>query len=892
VVECVHNNYRHHIGSHEEIMAMQAKHKVLATYSYEPTTIERGYNNRTLYISVGGEFDTSAQDPLTASVTGPNGIVIGEKAVSEDMKKKFVGGKGFDLYHLWKAVKADTQWNDACNDIVISPGPLAGITQYPGAGKSLVCCISPTTHLPVDSNVGGYFGPYLKFAGFDAIELQGKAEEELIIVIDGNKHTISVETAPEEAFDSHILGEQLTEMYADNEEDKPNISVISSGRAAENSYIGILNFTFWDKRRNCLRLKQAGRGGIGTVFRHKRIKAVVIKYSGTHANLNNPVKPGLINAAGIRLHKEMSLLDDRQNGMRHIGTANIIEVMDKYDLLPTHNYQYGMHPETPKIASKVFIEKYITQNVPDGCWYGCSMSCAKAADNFELRTGAYKGHKVCVDGPEYENAGGLGSNVGVFDPRWILEANFYCDTYGLDTISMGTMTAFAMECFQRGLYTLDDTEGLDMRWGNGYTLNELMHQMVAGDGFGMIVGKGIRHQKRIFAERFGKVAPEYEYMLQGKTWNAIPVPEEKVVLTNVINPDLDDCKYLKDENYDDKAIMESIKGTPLSNPGAANDSAFVAHPQRWEKIEGIPTISREEIADWPVGKPYYSTDPDCEYTNGRPWVKMTQEQVDYMNKFAMENKGLEYSEYLMKESLAQQGGYALCNKGAQHDEAWLIFMDMVNNQIPTFEDKAEALHYFPMFRTWFGLLGLCKLPWNDVTPLDNKYEAEPAKIPGHVRNYFDIYEGVLGERLDEASMVQQSERVYTFQRCFILRMGSGQRANDFPPVRSLGPITKEEYLSREERYDKQILDKQGIDVSGKSVEEKIQIIMDYRIDQFEQLVDAVYLRRGWTPNGTVKLEKLIELGMDIPELVQTVRPYLKAEGYWPTGEEYAKYENM
>ena len=148
-----------------------------------------------------------------------------------------------------------------------------------------------------------------------------------------------------------------------------------------------------------------------------------------------------------------------------------------------------------------------------------------------------------------------------------------------------------------------------------------------------------------------------------------------------------------------------------------------------------------------------------------------------------------------------------------------------------------------------------------------------------------------GERLDEASMVRQSERVYTFQRCFILRMGSGQRANDFPPVRSLGPITKEEYLSREDRYDQQIKEKQGIDVSGKPVEEKIKI-MDYRIDQFNQLVDAVYLRRGWTPNGIVKLEKLIELDMDIPELVRTVRPYLKAEGYWPTGKEYAKYETM
>ena len=891
LVEHVENNYRHHIADRSELLAMKSKHRVLAEYCYKPSVIERGYNSRSLYISVGGEYDTSKQDIMTASDNGESGIVIGEKAVTGHMKDKFVGGKGFDLYHLWKAVGNETKWDSPENSIVISSGPLAGITQYPGTGKSLVCSISPLTGLPFDSNVGGFFGPFLKYSGFDAFELQGKADEDLIIYIDGNAHTISIETAPDEALDSHILCEQLTEMYAENDDDKINISVIASGRAAEHAYIGCLNFTFWDKRRKCVRVKQAGRGGIGTVFRNKNIKAIVIRYRGTHGNSVNPVKKGLINDAGVGFHKEMAHLDTKQNNMRKIGTANIIEVMDRYDLLPTHNFQFGSHPETPKISSKVFIEKYVTQNVPDGCWYGCSMSCAKAADNFQLRTGPYKGSKVCVDGPEYENAGGLGSNVGCFDPHWVLESNFYCDTYGVDTISHGTMTAFAQECYQRGLINLDDTEGLDMRWGNGYAVNELMHQMVRGDGFGMIVGKGVRQQKRIYAERFGKIAPEFEHLLGGRSWINIKEPVvDKPIPTSHFNKHLVDCKFLNESGYDDEKILSDIHGTLLENAGANNDSAFIAHPERWDKIEGIPTISRDEIADWPAGKPYYSTDPVCPYTNGRPWVKMTPEQIAEMEEFGMENKGLEYSEYLMKESLAQQGGYALCNKGPQHDEAWLIFMDMVNNQIPTFEDKAEALHYFPMFRTWFGLLGLCKLPWNDITPVNNKNEAEPAKIPEHVQNYFDIYEGVMGYRHNEASMVRQSERVYTFQRIFILRMGSGKRENDVPPVRSLGPITVGEYLSREERYDKQLAEIIGTDPVGMSTEEKISAIMDYRKDQFRQLVDAVYKRRGWTPGGIPKLEKLIEIEMDLPELVAVIRPYLKEEGYWPSGPEYCKYE--
>ena len=714
--------------------AMKAKHRLLAEYNYQTGKIERGYNGRSLFIDVGKRE-------------------IKEKPVTQFMKDKFVGGKGFGLYHLWHAITPETKWKDPENEIVVSPGPLAGITQYAGAGKSLVVALSPLTGLPFDSNVGGYFGPYLKFSGFDALELSGNSDQDVLVFIDGNAGKVTIETAPDEAADSHILAEQLTEMYAENEDDKASVSVISSGRAAENSMIGMLNFTFYDRRRRCVRLKQAGRGGIGTLFRHKKIKAVVIRWRGVvRSELNGPADKGLLNSAGLRLHKEMATLDKTQNNMRKIGTANIIEVMDKYDLLPVHNYQFGSHPDTQKISSKVFIEKYVAQGTPDSCWYGCSMSCAKAANNFLLRTGPYKGQRVVVDGPEYENAAGLGSNTGTFDPHWILEANFYCDTYGIDTISMGTMTAFAMECFERGIITLEHTGGLDMSFGNGETVCELMHQMVRGEGFGLIVGQGVRRMKKIFAEQYGA------------------------------------------------------------------DPAFL----------------------FDIG---------------------------------MEQKGLEYSEYLMKESLAQQGGYGLCNKGPQHDEAWLIFMDMVNNQIPTFENKAEALHYFPMFRTWFGLLGLCKLPWNDITPPDNKYEAEPAKIPAHVRNYLDIFEGVTGVRLDEKSMVEMSERVYNFQRCFILRMGSGQRRNDAAPYRSLGPVTREEYESRAERYDKQMLEKIGVDPEGKSVEEKIQITRTFREKQYELLIDAVYKRRGWTNNGVPKPDKLRSIGMDLPELIELVEKY-------------------
>jgi aldehyde:ferredoxin oxidoreductase len=245
----------------------------------------------------------------------------------------------------------------------------------------------------------------------------------------------------------------------------------------------------------------------------------------------------------------------------------------------------------------------------------------------------------------------------------------------------------------------------------------------------------------------------------------------------------------------------------------------------------------------------------------------------FLQDIGMENKGLEYSEYVSKESLAQQGGFALTNKGPQHDEAWLIFMDMVNNQIPTFEDKAEALHYFPMFRTWFGLVGLCKLPWNDVEPENTAETDEPAKVPEHVDNYVTIYKGVTGKDFNKEEMILQSERVYNFQRIFNLRRGYGVRKYDAQPYRAAGPVTVEEYESRADRYDKQLKELVGFDPEGKTTEEKMKAMRDYREDQYEKLIDAVYLRRGWTKNGVPKISHLKKIGMDLPELIEMVEPY-------------------
>jgi len=714
------------------IHEMAKRMNLLKKWDYEWTPLFRGYTDKTLHINVGSKEVT-------------------EKAVPAQMKEKFIGGKGYGLRLLWDATIPSTKWNDPENEIIISSGPIGGITQYSGTGKSILVSISPQTNSIVDSNVGGYFGSFLKFSGFDALELQGKSDKDVIIYIDGVNHKVEIYEDLGFSKDSHILAEELTEAFATDDKDYKNIGIVSTGAAAEHSLIGMVNFTFYDSKRKKIRLKQAGRGGIGTVMRDKKIKAIVARIEGVKGNLNNVANLEAITERGRKYQAEIRELDDHQCQMRKKGTANIANVMNDYDLLPTHNFKFGSSVDGQKIHSDIFRDKYFTQNLPDGCWIGCAMSCSKGVDDFVLKTGPYKGQKVIVDGPEYETVAGLGSNLGIFNPEGIIENNFYCDTYGVCTITWGTCMAFVMECYENGVLNKERTGGLDLNFGQFEDAMEVLHQLARGEGFGMIVGQGVRKMKEYFIKNFGA-----------------------------------DAKFLND--------------------------------------------------------------------------------------IGMENKGLEYSQYVSKESLAQQGGYAMTNKGPQHDEAWLIFMDMVNNQIPTFEDKAEALHYFPMFRTWFGLQGLCKLPWNDVTPKGNSETSEPAKIPEHVDNYVTIYNAVTGNNIDKHGIIRQSERVYNFQRIFNIRRGFGLRKHDAQPYRACGPVTKEEYLSRQERYDKQLKEQVGVDPTTMSLEEKMAATRKYRENRYEQLLDAVYNRRGWTSNGVPKIEHLKEIGMDLPELIEVIKP--------------------
>ncbi len=724
---------------------------ILAEKKYEIQEVQKGYANRTLYINLS-----------------KNEIAI--KPVIDEMKEKFIGGKGFDLWLMWNSLPKNkkVKWDDPENEICISSGPLGGSIFYPGSGKSIVTTISPLTGIIVDSNVGGYFGPFLKFSGFDALEIQGKAQNEIIIYIDGVEGLIQIKELKENnglSEYSHELTQQLTENYAKDDSEKRQISVVSTGPAAKHSKWGMLNFSWYVPTRKHASCKQAGRGGIGTVFSNKKIKAIVCRAPKVTINSNNPANLEVARELGKNHSKEIIENDPKQFEMRRVGTGYLPDIMNVVDLLPTENFRFGSHKEI-KDKNIAFNREnmrkvYSGKEGTDGCWIGCTMSCSHYSEGYLVKTGPFKGQKVIVDGPEYETIAGCGSNWGVWDPEWVLEANFYCDTYGLDTISVGTGIAFVMECFEEGIINKEITGGLELNFGNAGAALELIHQMAQGTGFSVIVGQGIRKMKEIFADKYGI----------------------------------------------DQFFLQDI---------------------------------------------------------------------------GMEHKGLEFSEYMTKESLAQQGGYGLALKGPQHDEAWLIFEDMVRNTMPSLEDKAKALKWFPYWRTVFSLLGLCKLPWNDVVPPDNMEnpirdektgELMRAKIPKHVEWYAKYFSAVTGIISTPDDLVRMSERVYTFQRIFNIRQGKGLREHDSNlPYRAMGPVTKIEYESRKDRYDDQLREILKIDVNSKTIEEKIQILRKYREDQYSKLQDAVYKERGWTQNGCPTIEKVRELGIDDDDVISIIKP--------------------
>src|SRR3989339_770792 len=717
----------------------------------------------------------------------------------ERIKDIFIGGSGFNLWLLWEAVRGiehpdgPTKWNDPENALCIASGPLCGTPGFPGAGKSIVTSISPLSGLAGDSNVGGYFGAFMKFSGFDAMAVSGIASRETVIFIDGVNSRLEFYECSGLPDDSYGLTAGLAEFF--DPEHPENISVVSTGPGAKNSNFGCINISWYDAKRGRHRLKQAGRNGNGTVMAQKNIKAIVGRWDSLKISDNDPADREALLKTIQWYNREIDERDPKMNRMSVVGTTHIVKYMNDAKCLPVNNFSLGSHPDAAGLYEDVFEKRF--DKGFDGCWKGCKLACAHGIKGFVPKTGPFHGKEFFVDGPEYETIGAC-TTQGIFSPDAIIEFNLYCDAYGLDTISTGVTIGFAMDCFERGLIDVAYVQGLDLRFGNERASLALLHQIAEGQGFGRLAGLGVERLKQaIIADR-----------------------------------------------------------------------------------------------------------------------NLSEKQTALMNDIAMASKGMEFSMYITKRSLAQQGGYGLANKN-QHHEGWHIFSDMIHNRMPSFRQKADYLRWFAEWRDWFQKVGLCKLPWNDIEPADNKQSAEPAKVMGHVEKYRDLWNAVTGKNMTVDEILHNSRQGYTFHRLFNLRMGYGRRQHDAIPYRAMGPATIEEYLHDEENYDNDLakavssewpcdkaeslknasrfiknFDKldlssaEAVDaaftefmvLSMKNTETrlKVGILRRYRISAYEELKNVVYKKRGYNPDGvpTLKTLKLLKL-YNLPGVKEVWQAYQK-----------------
>ncbi len=708
----------------------------LASISYRKVKIDKGYTDRLLEVNLSDR-------------------TMAVKNIPKTTKEMFIGGRGYCLKLVYDKTTAATRYNSSENVLAFAGGPFCGESSFAGTGKFIIGSISPLTGTFCDSNVGGYFFPLVKNAGFDAISVTGKSNNDVIIFIDAEKRMISLKEAPKT--DSTLLeAESLLEEWRG--ESKPSsIAFVNAGLGSKNTFFGCINSVYYDPHRKRCRAKQAGRGGMGTVMRNKGLWGIVVKSNLRGGNCNQAADKQRVRTAGADLRKVIRDVDPNELRLAQQGTTSLLDMMNNHDILPINNYKFGRDERQKMVSGKIFEEEVFDQKHPDGCFAGCTLSCTKGCEAYTLTTGPYNGRTVPVDGPEYETAAAI-TNLGIFEIPAIMEYAWYCDEYTLDTISTGVVIAFLIEAYEKGHLTKDDTGGLELKWNDKETIFTLLHAMANGkNGFTYEIGRGIRHMKGWISER-----------------------------------------------------------------AAAR--------------------------------------------NGNNKEKIMQE----LELFGMECKGLEFSMYITKESLAQQGGYGFALKGPQHDESWLIALDQIKNEMPTFAQKASALKWFPLFRTWFNIVGLCKLPWIDVRHPDAAKTADPAKNLPTVNCYLELVNSTLGTEKNLDDLLAESERCYLLHKLINLRQGFGTRVHDRIPLRAMAPVFADEFTSRREYYINYLKENTDIKINGQDDSELLLTLQNHRRQEYEILTDTVYAEKGFDANGIPLDATLQRLGFSEPEYQEIV----------------------
>ena len=401
-----------------------------------------------------------------------------EERLDEDVARSFIGGYGLGVRVMFERQKAGCDALGPENILGFVTGPLTG-TAVPTGGRYAVVCKSPLTGGIGDANSGGYFGSRLKSAGWDAIFVSGVASSPKYAVV--TKERIELKDA------SHIWGKDTseTEEILRTELGARKVEIACIGPASER--LSLISGIVTDKGRI------AARSGVGAVMGSKRLKAVAT-YGDKKVNIADKTKLDLLRSAFLG---EMRNPQGFAKGLSTFGTCDATAALVAAGATPVKNWREAGEPAFPtvrRIGGGNEIVKYQTKR------YGCANCPIACGGILSVSEGPYPVQEMHK--PEYETMGALGAMCLNDDLFSILKMNDMCNRSGLDTISAGAVIAFAMECYEKGIITKDDTEGIDLTWGNGAAMIEILTKMISRDGIGDILADGVR----VASQRIGKGA--------------------------------------------------------------------------------------------------------------------------------------------------------------------------------------------------------------------------------------------------------------------------------------------------------------------------------------------------------------------------------------------------
>ncbi len=405
------------------------------------------------------------------------------KEIPLELRKKHLGGRGLNWYYLYNNVPPEVRPFDAENILAVGAGLLSGFPAL-GAGRVQISTKSPITNGVGDANMGGAFGPQLKYAGFDHVIIRGRAERPVYVLLkDGEVEVRSAE---------HLWGLSTHEaqkvIREEVEDDRAESMVI--GKAGENRvvYANVMNGV----------KNSGGRSGVGAVMGSKNLKAVTASGS-VDLELFDP--DALLDYALEVDRRARSTKWARTLG--RLGTPLLYDVSYTTGFIGTLNWQFNTPGEDGKPLEAENLEKYSVKMV--AC-IGCSVHCRHRV---RIKKGRYAG--IFTEGPEYAASGAFGTGVGVYDWEFVIKGNEMCNKWGVDIISMGTTIAWAFELYQRGIITENDTGGLKLEWGDEEAVLELARMIVEREKIGNILADGMVKA----AEHFGEDSIYYANQTKG-----------------------------------------------------------------------------------------------------------------------------------------------------------------------------------------------------------------------------------------------------------------------------------------------------------------------------------------------------------------------------------------